>query len=81
MLPRLEGCVSLNRISEALAIYFSTSYSLFDVALKTNIQKNQLAYYIRYLKQHKRNNDNTYFQSIRKRDRKITSMDVEEIIE
>ena len=81
VLHRLEGGVSLDRISEALAIYFSTSYSLFDVAFKTNIQKNQLDYYIKYLKQHRRNNDNTYYQSIRKRDRKITLMDVEEIKE
>ena len=81
VLPRLEGDIDLDKVSEALAMYFSTPYSLYEIAFKTKIQKSQLAYYIRYLKQHKRYNDNASSKSDRKRNRKITSMVVEEIKE
>ena len=50
-LPNFKDNITIEEISEALSMYFSSSYSLDKIAFKYKVQKDILSHHIQYLKQ------------------------------
>ena len=74
-----DSKATTEEISNALAIYFSTTYSLDEVAFKFGLWKELLSYYILYLRRIKQYNKRQKMNIDKRRNKKRTSKVIEEI--
>ena len=77
-LPNFKNHITIEEISEALAMYFS-SYSLDEIAFKYKVQKDILSHHIRYLKQVKQFKDRQNMKENKRRSRKRTQKVIKEV--
>ena len=72
VLPNFKDNITIEEISEAVAMYFSSSYLLDEIAFKYKVQKDILSHNIRYLKQVKQFKDRQNMKENKRKSRKNT---------